>query len=113
MKPVKNYGLSCPPPIRWLMESEKDVFDAVKKFIAGMAKSNVIDVAGPPSFSDILEFYDKRGQTVPLPCVRLNLKMVKHHLTGEPGVEVTCSDADLIEIAKWHRLARMKPAAVA
>lgn len=113
MKPVKNYGLSCPPAIRWLIENEKDVRDAVKAFIAGMARSNVIDVAGPPSFSDILEYYDKRGQTVPLPCVRLKLKMVTHHLTAEPGVEVTCSDLDLAEIAKWHRLARMKSAAVA
>lgn len=97
-----NYGLAAAAPVRWLISFDSGVYDAVRAFIAGMGRDQV-DVAGPPTQQDMALYMHKRGQTVPLPCVRLKMKHAMHHLTGEPGVEVTCSDRDLEEIKRWYR----------
>jgi hypothetical protein len=102
-----NYGLAAAPPVRWLISFDSGVHDAVRAFLAGMGREE-IDVAGPPTDQDLKLYFDKRGQTVPLPCVRLRMKMARHHLTSEPGVEVTCSDRDLEEIKRWYRCEAMK-----
>ena len=103
-----SYGLMAAPSVRWLISSEPDVREAVKRFIAGMDEP-IVDVAGPPNRAD-LRWHRQKPEHRPLrmPTVRLRLAMVKHHLTGESGVSVTCSDADMDEIARWHRLARQK-----
>lgn len=102
-----NFGLAAAPPVRWLISFDSGVHDAVCAFIAGAGREE-IDVAGPPTEQDMTLYMHKRAQTVPLPCVRLKMKMARHHLTGEPGVEVTCSDADLEEIKRWYRCEMMK-----
>jgi hypothetical protein len=102
-----NFGLAAPAPVRWLISFDSGVHDAVRSFIAGIGREE-IDVAGPPSEQDMALYMHKRAQTVPLPCVRLKLKMARHHLTDEPGVEVTCSDTDLEEIKRWYRRAMLQ-----
>lgn len=102
-----NYGLAAAAPVRWLISFDSGVHDAVRAFIAGIGREE-IDVAGLPTDEDLKLYLDKRGQTVPLPCVRLRMKMARHHLTSEPGVEVTCSDRDLEEIKRWYRCAMLK-----
>ena len=94
--------------MRWLISSDSGVHEAVRKFIVGMCNEGTQDVAGPPSEQDMALYMHKRAQTVPLPCVRLKLKMARHHLTSEPGVEVTCSDTDLEEIKRWYRVAMLQ-----
>lgn len=102
-----NYGLAAALPVRWLISFDSGVHDAVLAFVAGMGNEE-IDVAGPPGEGDMALYMLKRGQTVPLPCVRLRMKMARHHLTEEPGVEVTCSDRDLEEIRRWYLCEMMK-----
>jgi hypothetical protein len=102
-----NIGLAAPAAVQWLLRSESDVYDAVRAFITGRLDRNVIDVAGPPTGRDLALYYERKGQVVPLPCVRLHCRMVRHHLTGAPGVEVTCSDRDLEEIKRWNREATL------
>ncbi len=102
-----NYGLAAAPPVRWLISFDSGVHNAVRAFIAGMGREE-IDVAGPPNDGDIALYMHKRAQTVPLPCVRLKMKMARHSLTDEAGVEVTCSDRDLEEIKRWYRCEMMK-----
>ncbi|MCC8945992.1 hypothetical protein H8A97_13005 [Bradyrhizobium sp. Arg62] len=101
-------GLSAAPAVRWLISSDSGVFDAVGSFIAGIAATDYVDVAGPPSQADISRFLRKLAQTVPLPCVRLRMRMVKNLTTDEPGVEVTCSDRDLEEIGRWQNVSALK-----
>lgn len=102
-----TYGLECPQAIRWLLSAESKVYVAVQEFIEGK-HGDFVDVAGPPTLTDLLHFYEKKAQTVPLPCVRLRLAMTKHHLTGEQGVRVVCSDKDLTEIERWQQMARLQ-----
>lgn len=102
-----NYGLAAAPPVRWLIGFDSGVYDAVRAFIAGIGREE-IDVAGPPTDEDIALYMHKRAQTVPLPCVRLKMKMARNLTTDEPGVEVTCSDRDLEEIKRWYRCQMLK-----
>ncbi|QOZ25295.1 hypothetical protein XH93_18130 [Bradyrhizobium sp. CCBAU 51753] len=94
--------------MRWLISSDSGVFNAVRGFIADLSQRDYVDVAGPPSTDDMHRYLHKMAQTVPLPCVRLKLRMVKNLTTDERGVEVTCSDRDLEEIARWQRRAVAK-----
>lgn len=104
-----SVGLLAPSPVQWLIINEPDVKQRIEKFIIGQAEPT-LEVAGPPSAEDFIRYKDNPGGPITLPCVRLRLKMFKHHLTGDRGVEVTCSDDDLREIADWQRAARIKGA---
>ena len=104
-----SVGLFAPEPVAWLLGTEPDVRRQVEKFILGMAEPQ-LDVAGPPSDEDAIRYRENPGGAVTLPCVRLNLEMTKHNLTGERAVKVTCSDFDLHEIADWQRKARIAAA---
>lgn len=95
------YGLATHPLVRWLISSDAGVYTAVLTFIAG-AGAEYVDVAGPPTAAD-KKAYQGRAQVCPLPVVRLHMKMARQHLTDAPGIEVTCSDADLEELKRWHR----------
>jgi hypothetical protein len=97
-------GLACHAAVRWLLGCEPDVRAAVLTFAEDRG-SHIIEVAGPPDRAEMLRAR-RFGQPVPLPCVRLYCRMVRHNLSGELGVEVTCSDAGLAEIALWMRKAR-------
>lgn len=88
--------------MRWLLQNESEVLAAVVEFINHRLERNYIDVAGPPPQSDVDLFLLKKAQVVPLPTVRLNLRFVRGNLTGDLGVEVTCSDAHLEEIGRWQ-----------
>lgn len=98
-----QFGLASHSAVRWLIGSEKQIYDRVIAFYMGHADTDVVEVAGPPTDAD-LEAVRKRGHndTVPLPVVRLIMKLGENMVTGEHGVEVKCSDADLEEIKRWE-----------
>ncbi len=100
---MKQYGLASDPIVRWLIGSDGAVQDAIKLFLGEMAERDYVDVAGPPRMEDIARFAQRLAQAVPLPTVRLKMRMVVNATTDEAGVEVTCSDADLMEIKRWYR----------
>ena len=101
-----EFGLASNPSVRWLISAEKAVYDAVIDFYMGNTDLDYVEVAGPPTDED-LKAYRKHGdrEAVPLPVVRLQLRPAKNSLTGEPGVEVLCTEDDLAEIERWRRLA--------
>lgn len=97
-----RYAVYASPDIQALLSREPDVLRQISGFAADMAPG-YMDVAGPPSPKDI-----KRKM---LPVVRLYMRKAKHHLTGEPFIEVACSDKDGQELAKWNLLAEAAPTA--
>lgn len=101
-----EFGLASHPAVRWLIGSEKQVYDQVINFFMGHADVDYVEVAGPPTDAD-LAAVRKRGHddAVPLPVVRLRFRIAQNMVTGEDGVEVVCSDADLVEIERWERKA--------
>lgn len=99
-----EYGLVAHPFVQWLLQNESEVLNSVKRFIADRAERAHFDVAGPPSLQDV-----KRSiGAVPLPCIRLHLRLIKGNLTGDPGIEVTCSERDIDEIGRWRMLAALR-----
>jgi hypothetical protein len=102
-------GLLAHGPVIWLITSEPDVRKKIEQFILGLSEPH-LDVAGPPTDADAIKYHDNPGGAVTLPCVRLNLEMTKHHLTGQRAVKVTCSDSDLEEIKSWQRKAEITAA---
>lgn len=109
---MKHFGLMAQRPIYWLLSTELEVKKAIEAFAAGMGTS-VVDVAGPPSAEAIIAKRINPRKRIELPTIRLHLNKVKHHLTGEQGIEVKCSDADMKEIAMWAREARIRKALAA
>ena len=101
-------GLLAAAPIKWLLDSEVDVRNAVRAFVRGEHEP-VISVAGPPTDHD-LTVSRIFGRPTPLPCVLLRLRMVDHHLTGLPHVEVTATDREIDEIEDWRQRALRKAA---
>lgn len=104
---VKHFGLSCAAPVKWLIGREPDLHRAIQAFAEDRADRDVIKFAGPPSDEDMLKIRENANFNAILPTVTFTLRKVTHHLTGEQGIEVKCSDADLAEIVRWHRQARM------
>lgn len=104
MKP-QTYGLSAPPLVQWLLQSEPDVKRAVQDFIQDAGPA-AFQVAGPLRDNEVYRFRQNQHAPVALPTITLIMRKVKHHLTGQPGVEVkTARDEDLDELAIWHRQA--------
>ncbi len=99
---MQHFGLMAPRPIHWLLSEELEVKKAVEAFAAGSGKS-IVDVAGPPSAEEIIARRVNPRKPIELPTVRLHLNKVKHHLTGEQGIEVKCSDAHMDLIIQWAR----------
>jgi len=100
---VIQFGLASHSAVRWLIGSEKAIYDRVIDFYMGNADTDIVEVVGPPTEKDF-EAAKKRGHgdPVPLPVVRLQMKLATNMLTGEKGVEVVCSDADLDEVKRWE-----------
>jgi hypothetical protein len=102
---MSGIGLLAHDNVRWLITSEPDVKKQIQSFIAGQAEP-VIDVAGPPSASDLLKYKENPGGAVTLPCVRLKCRMTEYAF--KPAVEVTCSDMELQELARWRLMASVR-----
>jgi len=98
----QHFGLSCARPVRWLIGAEPAVYAAIASFIEGKGEP-LIEVAGPPTVTELADKLKHRNRRPQLPVVRLILKKVTHHLTGEHGIEVKCSDLELEEITRWAR----------
>lgn len=96
-----NVALDAHPLVRWLLDTEIDVKRRVAAFASDQA-SDTIEVAGPPTDADLAQYAKNESRRVGLPCIRLMLRMVKHHLTGEPGIRVDCSDDHIQELARWR-----------
>lgn len=109
---MTTFGLASHPLVRWLIGSDPGVYDGVRTFLAGAAERDYLDVAGPPTDEERARAI-RYGQVTPLPVVRLQMRPAVNAVTGERGVEVLCSDKDLIELARWYRLALAKPRSIA
>lgn len=96
-----NFGLEAHSLVKWLLDSEPDVKRHIAAFAVGQA-NNIVEVAGPPTDADLAQYRKNESRRVGLPCVRLSLRMVRHHLTGAPGIRVDCSDAHIQELARWR-----------
>lgn len=108
---MAGVGLIAADPVVWLLTEELDVKRAVGAFVHGHADRDYVDVAGPPDDDVILKLHAQGNDGgVPLPTVRLRMKLVDHHLSGQRAVHVGCSDADLMTIADWRRRDAIKRA---
>lgn len=109
---MKHFGLMAAKPIHWLLARENEVRSRIEAFAADRGHP-VLDVAGPPSAGELIARRVNPRKPVELPMIRLHLRKVKHHLTGERGIEVKCSDVDMDMIAQWARQAGMRTALAA
>lgn len=109
---MKHFGLMAAKPIHWLLACENEVRRHIEAFAADRGRP-VLDVAGPPSAEEIIACRINPRKAVELPTIRLHLRKVKHHLTGEDGIEVKCSDADMDMIVMWARQAKARTALAA
>jgi hypothetical protein len=100
--PTATFGLACHALVRWLIDRDSGVRDAIQKFIVE-GGSDFLEVAGPPTLDQIIKRHRDPRLRISLPCIGLRLKRVKHHLTDELGIEVRCKEADLVEIMRWKR----------
>jgi len=100
-----NFGLASTAQVRWLIGSDKSVYDAVVNFFMGNVDRDFVEVVGPPTDEDHATAKRRGDKAVPLPVVRLQMRPAVHSVTGEHGVEVLCSDRDLEEISRWQRRA--------
>ena len=104
---TRQWGMLAPTAIFWLVASEKEVWQQVVNFIYDQAP-NRLDVAGAPTIEAVLRQKAYPKEAIELPTVRLHMKKVKHHLTGQSMVEITCTDAHLVDIESWRTLANFK-----
>jgi hypothetical protein len=109
---MKQFALAAEKPIHWLLACENEVRWHIEAFAADRGYP-VLDVAMPPSAEEIIAKRLNPRKRIELPMVRLHLRKVKHHLTGEAGIEVKCSDAHMDLIVKCARQAEMRKALAA
>lgn len=109
---MQHFGLMAQRPIHWLLAAELEVKQAIEAFAADRGVP-VVDVAGPPSAQEIIACRKNPRRRPHLPTVRLHLRKVKHHVTGEPGIEVKCSDGDMDLIVQWARQTQARKALAA
>ncbi len=102
------FGLAAPAAVRWLIGEEKQIYDRVIAFYMGHVDTEIVEVVGPPTAEEAAEVKRRgHGDTVPLPIIRLRMRLAENHKTGEHGVEVTCNEKDLAEVERWERLAML------
>jgi hypothetical protein len=106
---MKHFGLMAAKPIHWLLATEHEVKRRIEEFAADRGNS-VLEVVGPPSAEELIARRVNPKKALELPMIRLHLRMVKHHLTGEAGIEVKCSDAHMDMIVQWARQAETRKA---
>lgn len=106
---MQSFGLMAQRPIHWLLANELDVKRHVQAFAADRATAT-FSVAGPPPVEEMIRARNNPCKPIELPMVKLHLRKVKHHLTGEPGIEVKCSDADMDKIVQWARQSVLRKA---
>lgn len=100
-----QYGLRAHEDVRWLLQTEPDVYRYVVQFIAGVAPQAFVDVSGPMPEPDMEAVRRDRNVKPVFPVICLNLKIVTGNLTGDPGVEVTCSEPHYEELRRWRMMA--------
>jgi hypothetical protein len=92
-----NYGLLAPQAVFWLVAKEREVWEQMIHFIGDAAPSE-FDVVLPPTIQDVLEYKANPKWGYALRTVRLKMRKIKHHLTGQPMIEMTCDDDHLANI---------------
>ena len=109
-------GLSAPPAVKWLIDTEPELRERLGKYLFTHAGYDSIPVIVPAPVEEMLVHRQKRDNyKLRFPTILLKLRRIRHHLTNQIGVEVTCSDADLAileqvvrETQKRKEIARMK-----
>ncbi len=98
---MAGLGLLASEPVHWLLSNESEVKRRIESFIRGELGPS-FDVAGPPDDETLIKLKTSGPNgAVPLPCVRLNLKM-QNTINGK-ACAVTCSDNDTYTILDWQR----------
>jgi len=104
---IMTFGLSAAPVVKAFLNNEAGIRQEIIDFFndeRGGLHPDVLDVAGPPDLMEAIRAKTaRRSEPVRLPIVRMHLRKIRHHLTGEQGVEVKVADADLDCLAEWLR----------
>lgn len=101
-------ALACAPAVRWLIDGEPALREQIHQYLLGVNDHSTIPFALPAPAEEFAKHRRNRDSyKLIFPQVILKLKRVKHHLTGEVGVEVTCSDFDYDAIVRMAREAEL------
>lgn len=85
---------------------EPDAKELVRQFAAGEASFNEFQIAGPPAMQELMRLRAEPDQVFSLPAITIKLSREKNHLTQEPMIRLTVSDADLAELERWTLVLR-------
>lgn len=102
----QSFGLLASVPVQTFIGMELDVQREIMKFFIderGSPHPDILDVVGPPSPFESLKAHNDPSYYPALPMVRFTLRKVRNQTTGEPGIEVRCSDTDHDKIVDWLR----------
>ena len=95
MEVQRTGGLACSPVIRQLVDTEPQLREAIGDYLFERNDFHKIRFALPAPAEEMRKHRANRDSyKLMFPEIVLNLRRVKHHLTNEIGVEVTCSDDD-------------------
>lgn len=100
---MNTYGLLAPQAVFWLVAKEREVWERMIAFIGDAAPSEMT-VVGPATIAQTVAYKSNPKGGIMLPTVKLKMRKIKHHLTGQPMIEMTCSDAHLEDITSWQVL---------
>jgi len=109
---AQSWGLLAADPVRWLIGTEADVKSAIQAFLEGRGEDHT-EVAGPPTMHELMRHREYPKTALELPVVKLYFRKMVNPPTGERGVEVKCSPAELEEIQRWQQQAKARTALAA
>ena len=102
----KRYAVISHPDVAAFLGNEPDAQELIRQFAAGESISDSFDIAGPPTMTELMRLRAEPDAPFRLPTIAICMSMEKHHLTGDPMVRLTVSDADLEELRSWTRIFR-------
>lgn len=88
-------GLQTSRAIKWLIDNDYALKDRIAGYLYGHNNWHDIPYIMPAPAEEMAKHRANRDKyKLMVPQITLYLKRTKHHLTGEIGVEVSCSDDD-------------------
>lgn len=90
---LQKIGIEGPPALKTIVLGDAEVANYVRAFYDGRAGSVLRYVY--PASPEAVAFAKLSGIPLQLPSILVRLDHVRHNLTHERGVKLSCSDADL------------------
>lgn len=88
--------------VRALLDREEQLRERIGDYLVGKNNWHTVPYALPAPAEDMAKWRRNRDKfKIEFPQVILRLRRVRHHLTAEVGVEVTCSDEDTHKIRQF------------